>query len=214
MTTNLNDLIYLRHEEVDGQRDWWWIKGDTNAWEGPTENWVSDHKYKYFKYLRGLDTVITAGANHGLHVRFYAQRFRRVIALEPNPLAFHCLCLNAPFDNVIKLQAALSDQCGRINIAGNPAVSGMWRVVSSGGLEVPAIKIDSLDLDKCDFIQLDVEGYEGTVLKGASKTLWTYRPVVALENGHTSEIEGIMRELNYECKEQSVADAIWVPKSV
>ncbi len=44
--------------------------------------------------------------------------------------------------------------------------------------------LKSLNVSRVDFIKIDVEGFEGHVLRGAKQTLATYRPVVVLELNH------------------------------
>ncbi|MCQ4908386.1 FkbM family methyltransferase, partial [Phascolarctobacterium faecium] len=52
----------------------------------------------------------------------------------------------------------------------------------SEGVEVEVITIDSLKLSACDFIKVDVEGMELTVLQGASENIRKYRPILYVEN--------------------------------
>ena len=44
--------------------------------------------------------------------------------------------------------------------------------------------VGSLTQPDVDFIKIDVEGFEGSVIRGAQQTLSTYRPVVVLELNH------------------------------
>jgi len=212
----ISDFVVCKEEIVDGETDWYWVKGDENAWSGPTENWIGAHRDKYYKHLKKRDVVITAGANCGLHCRFFAKTFGRVYAFEPNPLAFYCLNLNAPYANVIKMQAALGAACEMVRIKGDKFSTGLWSLVGEGllgdGWPVPCFSIDSFELDACDFIQLDVEGYENQVLVGARETIRKFQPVIACENGKTSDITVFMNEMGYIYEDQSAADAIWVPK--
>lgn len=209
---SIADFIEIRPDDIDGETNWAWIKDDTNAWTGPVENWLGAHKTLYYKYLKKQDVVVTAGANHGLHVRFFAKTFGKVYAFEPNPAAFYCLNLNAPYENVVKINAALGSACELVKVWGAPTSSGMWRIETNHtGVTVPCLTIDTLDLDACDFIQLDVEGYENQVLIGARDTITKFRPVIAAENGKTGDILNFMKEMNYTYTDQSSADAIWTP---
>jgi hypothetical protein len=47
---------------------------------------------------------------------------------------------------------------------------------AAGGESVQAITVDSLGLERCDLIKLDVEGMEMRVLAGAAATLERHRP--------------------------------------
>lgn len=44
--------------------------------------------------------------------------------------------------------------------------------------------VNSLELQDIDFIKIDVEGFERHVLRGATKTLSSNRPVCVLELNH------------------------------
>ena len=46
---------------------------------------------------------------------------------------------------------------------------------------IPLITLDSLNLDRVDFIKIDVEGMEEDVLRGAARTLDITRPLMQLE---------------------------------
>jgi FkbM family methyltransferase len=52
------------------------------------------------------------------------------------------------------------------------------------GEEVSAVTIDSLDLDGCDFMKLDLEGAEPLALSGAIETIKKFHPVILFENNH------------------------------
>jgi FkbM family methyltransferase len=52
---------------------------------------------------------------------------------------------------------------------------------NQGAYQVPLRKLDSLVTDKIDFLKIDVEGYEGQVLKGAQEILNRDKPILFLE---------------------------------
>jgi hypothetical protein len=115
-----DDLIEIRKIDILGETDWFWVKGDDgcfgDAQDGPMRDWIEGHSTKYFQHLRGYDTVVTGGAACGMHARFFARRFRHVFAFEPDPLNFHCLVNNAPFENVVKLNAAIGHGNGIVGL--------------------------------------------------------------------------------------------------
>ena len=52
-------------------------------------------------------------------------------------------------------------------------------------------RLDSLNLSKIDYIKIDCEGYENTILRGAKETILRDRPIMVVEHkkhkdvGHT-----------------------------
>jgi FkbM family methyltransferase len=52
------------------------------------------------------------------------------------------------------------------------------------GEEVRTVTIDSLNLDNCDFIKLDLEGAEPLALLGAMETIKKFHPTILFEHNH------------------------------
>ena len=48
-------------------------------------------------------------------------------------------------------------------------------------IKVNLTTIDNLEVEKLDFIKLDVEGYESLVINGALNTIKKYKPIITLE---------------------------------
>lgn len=220
---NYIDLVEIRQRDIEGTQGtpaflegedkWIWIKEDQGAWSGPADDWATSHRFKFFKYLKKQDIIVTAGANQGMYVRFYAKAFGTVYAFEPDPLNFHCMSINNQVDNVIKLQMALGAENRLIKIERNGFTNtGCWSINREAAGIVPQITLDSLNLPGLDFLQLDVEGYEIRALEGAKQTINKFRPIIAAENGTTPEITAFMADQNYQNVDQSVADTIWAPK--
>lgn len=212
----MNDFknqIEVRNTQIHGETDWHWVKSDSGAFgridDGPMRDWMESHSLKYFKYLRSNDLIVTGGACCGMHVRFYAKRFNTVVAYEPDPRSFHCMVNNAPYDNVVKLNAAMGDKPGFVRFSRQSEQNiGMNQVHENGQLHVPVIPIDSLALQACSMIQLDVEGYEDLVLRGAVETIKRFKPVIAAERYHHSHL---LESLDYQVVDQSISDVIWIP---
>ena len=65
--------------------------------------------------------------------------------------------------------------------------------LGSGGEEIMMITIDSLQLNHCDLIKIDVEGFEFPVLLGAINTIIKYKPAIFYEKNEEKQIN---RELS------------------
>jgi hypothetical protein len=76
---------------------------------------------------------------------------------------------------------------------------------------VQSLTIDDLQLDRVDFIKIDVEGFEARVLKGASETIKKMLPVIYFEEMNapikipadgvylSPSFEEVLKPLGYEC---------------
>ncbi|MEM1546066.1 MAG: FkbM family methyltransferase, partial [Candidatus Methanomethylicia archaeon] len=62
--------------------------------------------------------------------------------------------------------------------------------------------VESLKLQRVDFIKIDVEGYEVEVLKGMINTLTMFKPVIVMEvlNSNIMEVKKILSKLGYNVK--------------
>ena len=213
MADNIKDLIEFRNIQINGCDDnrWMWPKIDSGASDGPVTDWNNAHYHRYFRNVKNLGTVVTAGANMGLHVRPYANMFENVYAFEPHWLNFYCFSYNCPYPNVFKMQAALGATCGQVDISEEPKVNmGAYTVTATQTKhsKVPMLTVDSLNLPKVDMIQLDVEGYEKNVLEGSIETLKRDKPVVVTERNRGGS-EELLTNLGYVLQEKSISDYIY-----
>jgi len=215
-----NDKVEIRDVEVDGETNWYWIKGDTGCFNGASDDWVGFHKEKYFTHVKNFDTIVTAGTNCGMYVRFYAKKFKHVYAFEPEPIAFYCMVNSNPVDNVVKMNCALGHGHGIVGIhrtpPGGPELNVGMNVIQNATEEfkIPMITIDSLGLQACDLLQLDLEGFEIYALQGAKNTILKYKPVIAAERFNKPEDKQFMAELGYRYVDQSNFDAIYIPSDI
>jgi FkbM family methyltransferase len=141
------------------------------------------------------DTVfIDVGAYVGFYTVYACRRARRVLAIEPNPMALAYLKANVALNNchnAIVVPKAVSDKMGVVRLriprlAKKGRISTMASIVWSfkEALEID-VEADTLDnivddvgLDTVDFIKIDVEGAEGLVVKGAERTLRKARAIL------------------------------------
>lgn len=131
--------------------------------------------------------AVQAGGNVGIWPKWLAARFEQVYTFEPDPMNFRCLELNCPEANLVRLNAAVGAAAGGVK-----TMLGGWKnKLNCGGNYVlpggstPVIRIDDLELDCVDLIELDVEGYEYFAVQGAIETITRCRPIVQIEDkGH------------------------------
>ncbi|MGA8672621.1 MAG: FkbM family methyltransferase [Terracidiphilus sp.] len=176
--------------------------------------------------------LLDIGANIGVTVAF-ASRKRpdlKVIAFEPVPsnlLAARRLCRTLRISDVDFQQVALGDSIGTVEmvmplVSKTPAPGQSYLlhdefdyasipVLSEGGskFKVPLTMIDSLGLPKVAGIKLDVENFEGHVLRGGVQLLKRDHPIIYCELWDTpnrSSVMNLLSELGYISEKQDTKE--------
>lgn len=155
--------------------------------------------------------VVEAGANIGAHTLILAQQVGprgRVYAFEPQRVLFQTLCANMALNsltNVVCRPEALGAEAGTTyvpwldyNAENN---FGGLSLQYRQGEPVPVIALDSLQLPRCEFLKIDVEGMELEVLRGATETIRRCRPLLYVENDRPERSAALIRylqELGYD----------------
>jgi len=173
----------LRGDPIDGNSPWMWVAADTEAWTGIRDDWNKSHKKTYEELVEEKTVCVQAGGCMGMQPRLLSDMFKRVYTFEPDPLNFLCLAFNCQKDNIIKLQAALGHENKLITVNRKFQSNLGMNTINEDHQIIPMITLDSLNLDACSFIQLDVEYYELNVLRGAVKTIEKFKPVISCELG-------------------------------
>lgn len=128
-----------------------------------------------------------------------------VVAVEPVPTNASRLRRHVDINqtaNIEVVEAAVSDKVGRVSFDTSLGLVGGCISVD-GDISVQAVTIDSLVTDTGrppDVLKVDAEGAEPQVLKGARRTLLTYRPYILLST-HGVDVENdclsILEDLGY-----------------
>lgn len=222
-------MIDQYEKQLSIREDFFWITKDNGAWSGPRSEWQTGHSKHFFSYLKQTNVVVTAGANCGMYANYYSKQFQTVYAFEPESLNFYCFVRNTQTPNVIKFNAALGDKCQIIDIVEcDNTNAGMHevRLQENDTLEysftknknpkilcknIPMLTIDTLNLNNCDLIQLDIQGSEFKALLGSENTIKKFHPVIALEYGNDNkQIVDYLTKLGYRLKLRSGLDDIFV----
>ncbi len=166
-------------------------------------------------WLKDVDVVWDIGACIGDHTRFYLDIGKKVVAVEPNPLAFQCLAHNCP--EAILLNAAASSRPGMLHFITDDN-AGASRIVRDGPIEIQAVRMDDLDLSPPGFVKIDAEGWEYEVIAGMVNTLRANHPLMFIEinagalsaNGHSAqEIFDQLRDIGYKKSQLHQHDIGW-----
>lgn len=163
--------------------------------------------------VRTKGIAVQAGGHCGLWPRQLAKHFSHVFTFEPIPDMYGCLLLNTKhLHNVSSFNAALGAEHGG-TLKFSERRSGRSKADPEGDIEVPVHAIDSLELPRCDLIYLDVEGYELEALKGAAKTIASFRPIIVTEilKGKQEEVTSWASSIGYSRAGKAHNDWIWQP---
>lgn len=164
-------------DDVEIREGYYWPKTDISCWKYMKR--FPELPIKINQFIKNKNTVVHAGANCGFYAKQYAEIYDVVYAFEPDWLNFYCLNLNVGKPNVVKIQSCLGNKNSLVNLAIKEKNRGK-NFVKGAGI-YPTFKIDSLNLNTCDLIHLDTEGYEYYALLGAEETIKKFKPVIVLE---------------------------------
>jgi FkbM family methyltransferase len=140
-----------------------------------------------FRYLILPDYVsLDVGANIGTKSLLLSRHCPAgsVVAIEAAPTVLRCLEANIAVNaanNVVIERTAVGDREGMVCFTENSA----WGHVVSDGPQVPITTLDEIvtrhNLSRVDFIKLDTEGYELTILKRSLDLVNRFHSLVAVE---------------------------------
>jgi FkbM family methyltransferase len=204
----MKDLVELRTQDIDGFSDWLWPKQDTEAWTGPQLEWLNTHREAYLAVANGRSTVVQAGGNCGMYPKLFTKYFSTVYTFEPDALNFYCLANNCSSEQIIKFNCALGDSNLPVQVHKHYQHNVGCHTVTSGGT-IPQLTIDQLNLPACSLIQLDTEGFETNILRGAMNTIAKYRPGIACEQLGYDQITPLLQPLGYKLLGVVVKDYIY-----
>lgn len=199
--------------EIDGI---WWPSKDRMC------RYYHDKTSSDIDYLLaecGNKVAIQAGGNVGLWPKEMAKHFDKVHTFEPDALNFECLLKNCPEDNIMAYPYALGDKSSMGSLERVSYNCGAHFIKE--GDEFPIVTIDSLILEACDLIQLDIEGYELKALKGAQKTIEKFHPVIMVEDKGLSNKYGSLmgdigkwlEQFGYKIHSEPHRDIIFIAKA-
>jgi len=144
------------------------------------------------------NTILDIGANIGCTAILFGTLANTVHAFEPSATTFAFLKKNVTrsgLGNVSLHNIGLGAESGELTLTFAPSnrsggfVSNQTQASAGHVIENIVIRrldevVDDLDLRGIDFIKIDVEGFEGHVLRGGTRTLSSFHPLVVLELNH------------------------------
>lgn len=148
------------------------------------------------KFLNSDGVFVDVGASTGIYTLKAAQHYRQndgiVLAIEPFPdvlaVLFHNIQANG-FTNVRLRNFCAAERTGAATLWTNFNKPNLFSLVkrddSATPLSTLAVTLDDLfaweELDRLDYLKIDVESAEALVLAGAQKIITQYRPIIQME---------------------------------
>lgn len=180
-----------------------------------------DIPVKCSKFVKTHNVVIYAGAGPGIYVKKYSDIFDYVYTFEPDPLLFYCLNRNVRSPNVFKYQACLGNVHECVNVVNTcDTEHGHGGSYVNGAGLIPTLTIDNLNLEVCNLIHLNAEGYEYKALIGGIDTIKRCKPVIIiscyapwLERYGTTidKIVDLLKSLDYKLVNNIEGDNVYQP---
>lgn len=162
------------------------------------------------KYIKSSSVVLDIGAYIGTHTVCLSKiaRHGMVYAFEPQPAVFECLrktIATNQLHNVKLYNNAVSNNRNIVQFSatdnGRASFSELRPNLRNGvkKIKTKCLTIDSLNLDRCDFIKIDVEFAELFVLDGATETIKRHKPIILIEcfNKNLGKLKTILEKLDY-----------------
>jgi FkbM family methyltransferase len=154
------------------------------------------------KCLRPGHVAIDVGANIGAFTVPMAKLVGwtgQVIAFEASPTNVPLLMSNLANNNLRQarvIPCAASDHTGTIKVSKQDALHAYCRPeINTGDFEINCMTIDSLGLQRLQFIKIDVDRHELQVLRGAEQTIKRCRPIIYIENEDPDLSEALIAQL-------------------
>ena len=149
-------------------------------------NYQHNVLFRAISYCKKFDVAIDGGANIGIISKTLTKIFNDVYAFEPGMDVFKCFLSNMKDTGVHGYRKALSNENKTYYIEQSPVYNTGSREltgekINKDYISAEGVKLDDFELKECDFIKLDVQGFELFALQGAKHTLKNFHPVCMVE---------------------------------
>lgn len=159
-------------------------------WLGTNDHWEIE---EICRRLTPGCVILDVGANfgyYGLKIATHLRKQCQVHSFEPDPSNFarleHHIKVNGMTGVVVPHHCGLADQIGFAHLKARHGNSGSANLdVSPDASGIPLTTVDDFvtgqQIERIDFIKIDVEGFEERVLRGGRDTLARFHPLILIE---------------------------------
>jgi len=193
ITTPHGEMIFPANDEIIGKS--MLLYGE----------WAGLELESLSRFISVGDTVLDVGGCYGTHAIAFAQMVGpegRVMTFEASDKNFDILCRNVTAycgPPVIESRLAIVSASVEdiFELEQNNTNAGASQLVAAHSISLDTrrsgIALDELTFSKVDFVKIDVEGMEESVLRGAQALIGKFRPVVFFE---VNSISGAMASIS------------------
>ena len=152
--------------------------------------------------------VVEVGSNIGAHTVPIAKKAAMVHAFEPQRRVYNVLCANMALNELDNVECYRAAAGARKEVVRVPSMDFDLPVNNFGAFQIDnqgeasdIVTIMPVTIP-CDFLKIDVEGWEVPVIHGAADMIRECHPVIYTENDraeHSDELIGALQELGYRC---------------
>lgn len=147
--------------------------------------------------IQSSKVMLDIGSHVGYHSIAYAKMNPnvKVIAFEPQPEIYSLLTFNIKEngyeDRISAMNVCVGHKQVKTTLAESPKmhIENVYnmggRGIGDGNIITNMITIDSLNLERVDYMKIDVEGAEHLVIAGAEQTIKKFKPIIYFEDLNT-----------------------------
>jgi len=219
-----------------------YFKNDEHMVDQLVNNLIFEQEYilnVLSPHVCSASVIVDVGAHVGSHTVMYKtlNPEATVHAFEPQKMLYKLLCYNVNKNNLQNVytynnavgEANYITQMNPYSTDGENSMqpveygtSTMYNLagvqIGAGGEDVTVVSLDTFRIPACDFMKIDVEGYEPNVLLGAREMIMNSRPVISFEvnakkspNIEESSIS-ILEGMGYDCHNPWPDNWLAIPK--
>lgn len=180
--------------EIEKINDFYLPKADCKAVARNLGQLVAEEFICNFDFVRtaitGKDKIIfDIGAFIGGYTSLFLRYGATVYAFEPNLIPYKCLCLNCPDAKTFNFALGTIGMWTKFEGTDRSGNLGGSRQKPVSCEEIDAKQVMTLDdfqdIERCDFLKIDVEGFEPYVIRGGQKFIEKFKPIIFVEKNRS-----------------------------